>query len=412
MRILHSLYFTWLIALAKYKQRGVSISTNERSSERVDIGPTEIIVISLVFWILLTVINRVRLIKRGGLEVGTMYLTYKTKQLNKLLKKIAEKNPMLWRVIWDIGVATAVGLIILAVYSLTKNISLFLHAPEEAGPVYLLIPGVTIQPKWFPYLLIAVSIAIITHELAHGIAACGEGISVKSAGIVIAFITFGGFVEPDEKKLDRATVFSKLRVVSAGCLANLVVGLMILLLITGFYAPTSGVLITGLTEDGPAYNVGVRQWDVVYAINGTKIRGLSGLDNFMSDVKPHNLLVLETSSGTKIVEAEVSPVNISRGIMGVACVDYYPLRFGLLNPSSSYHLYLTLDWSFFIIMNLSIFNMLPLYPLDGDAYVFSVFKAYMKGGSKAARVIISVVCLALLALNVGLTFMRYGLTPL
>ena len=387
-------------------------SAKERDGGRVDIGPTEIIVASLVFWILLTVINRLHPIKKGGLEVGTMYLTYKTKQLNKLIKKITEKNPRLWRVMWNIGVATAVGLMILAVYSLTKNISLFLLVPEEAGPVYLLIPGVTIQPKWFPYLLIAISVAIMTHELAHGIAASVENIPIKSAGIVIAFITFGGFVEPDEKELDRAAVSSKLRVVSAGCLANLIVGLLILLLIMGLYAPASGVLITGLTEDGPAYNSGVRQWDVVSAINGTEISGLSGLDTFMSDVKPHNTLVLETSSGTKIIEADVSPVNSSKGIMGVRCVDYYPPKLGLLAPSTSYHLYLTLDWSFFLIINLSIFNMLPLYPLDGDAYVFSLLKTYMKRGAKAARVILSVLCLALLALNVGLTFMRYGLTPI
>jgi len=239
-----------------------------------------------------------------------------------------------------------------------------------------------------------------------------ENITIKSAGIVIAFITFGGFVEPDEKELDRAATFSKLRVVSAGCLANLVVGLLILLLITGFYAPASGVLITGLTEGGPAYNAGVRQWDVLYAINGTEINGLGGLNNFMSDVKPHDTLILETSSGTKIVEADVSPVNSSRGIMGVRCFNYYPPKLGLISPSSSYHLYLTLDWSFFIIINLSIFNMLPLYPLDGDAYVFSILKAYMKRGAKAARVILSVFSLALLALNIGLTFMQYGLTPI
>ena len=374
--------------------------------------PTEIILVSLLFWILLTVINRLHPIKKRGLEVGIMYLTYKTKLLNKLIERIADKNPRLWRVAWNIGVATALGLMVLAIYSLTRNISLFLYAPEEAGPVSLLIPGVTIQLRWFPYLLIAVSVAIITHELAHGISACVENIPIKSAGIIIAFITFGGFVEPDEKRLDRADIYSKLRVISAGCLSNLAVGLLIPLLVMGLYAPASGVLIIDLTEGGPAYNAGVKQWDVVYAINGTEMSGLSGLDNFMSNVKPNDTLVVETSSGNKIIEAEASPVNSSRGIMGVRCFDYYPPRLGLLDPSISYHLYLTLDWSFFIIINISIFNMLPLYPLDGDAYVFSVLKAYMKRGAKAARIVLSAVCLALLALNVGLTLIRYGLTPI
>jgi len=378
----------------------------------VNMEPTEIVLASLLFWILLTVINRLHPIKKRGLEVGIMYLTYKTKLLNKLIERMADKNPRLWRVAWNIGVATALGLMVLAIYSLTRNISLFLYAPEEAGPVSLLIPGVTIQLRWFPYLLIAISVAIITHELAHGISACVENIPIKSAGIIVAFITFGGFVEPNEKELNRADIYSKLRVISAGCLSNLAVGLLIPLLIMGLYASASGVLIVDLTKGGPAYNAGVKQWDVVYAINGTEMSGLSGLDNFMSNVKPNDTLVMETSSGTKIIEAEANPVNSSRGIMGVRCFDYYPPRLGLLDPSISYHLYLTLDWSFFIIINLSIFNMLPLYPLDGDAYVFSVLKAYTKRGAKAIRVVLSAVCLALLALNVGLTLIRYGLTPI
>lgn len=378
----------------------------------MDLGATEIIIASLVFWAMLTVINRLRPIKRGGIEVGTMYLTYKTKRLNELIRRIAEMNPRLWRVTWDIGIATAVGLMALAVYSLVRNLSLFLSAPEEAGPVYLIIPGVTVRLRWFPYLLIAIAISILTHELAHGIAASVENIPIKSSGIFIAFITFGGFVEPDEKGLNEAPLASKLRVVSAGCLANLIVGLVVMLLMAGLYEPASGVLISGLTEGGAAYDAGLRRWDVIYAINGTEISDVSCLDEFMSNVRPRDLLIVKTSSGTKIVEAEASPLNSSRGIMGVRCVDYYPLRLGLLSPSASYNLYLTLDWSFFLIINLSIFNMLPLYPLDGDAYVSSILKACMRKGSKAARIILSAASLALLALNVGLTFMRYGLTPI
>ena len=378
----------------------------------MDLGATEIIIASLVFWAMLTVINRLRPIKRGGIEVGTMYLTYKTKRLNEFIRRIAEMNPRLWRVTWDIGIATAVGLMALAVYSLVRNLSLFLSAPEEAGPVYLIIPGVTVRLRWFPYLLIAIAISILTHELAHGIAASVENIPIKSSGIFLAFITFGGFVEPDEKRLNEAPLASKLRVVSAGCLANLIVGLVVMLLMAGLYEPASGVLISGLTEGGAAYDAGLRRWDVIYAINGTEISDVSCLDEFMSNVRPRDLLIVKTSSGTKIVEAEASPLNSSRGIMGVRCVDYYPLRLGLLSPSASYNLYLTLDWSFFLIINLSIFNMLPLYPLDGDAYVSSILKACMRKGSKAARIILSAASLALLALNVGLTFMRYGLTPI
>jgi membrane-associated protease RseP (regulator of RpoE activity) len=68
------------------------------------------------------------------------------------------------------------------------------------------------------------------------------------------------------------------------------------------------------------------------------------------------------------------------------------------------------DWVLLVLVNVSTFNMLPLYPLDGDAYVWSIIERHSVRAAKIVRIVLSVVCLSILASNVGLTFMRYGLT--
>jgi Zn-dependent protease len=51
---------------------------------------------------------------------------------------------------------------------------------------------------------------------------------VKSAALLVAVVTFGGAVEPDEESLGRAGLMSKLRVYAAGSLMNLVTGLLVI----------------------------------------------------------------------------------------------------------------------------------------------------------------------------------------
>ena len=52
--------------------------------------------------------------------------------------------------------------------------------------------------------MLAAGVVILTHELSHGIQCVIEGVRVKSAAIMVAVITFGGAVEPDEEEMNKA----------------------------------------------------------------------------------------------------------------------------------------------------------------------------------------------------------------
>ncbi len=379
----------------------------------VNLQPLDILCLLLLAWTALYLLCRHLPLKRLGLEINPLYLTYKTGRFNDFLKKTAARNPQFWKVVSNIGIALAVGEMISALYLLGNNLFNFLYAPQRAGPVFPALPGITISLQWFPYFLIAAGLAITAHEVAHGVVASLEGIAVKSAGIFIAPITFGGFVEPVEEEFERSRLVARLRMLSAGSLANLGLGLLVTLIATGLFVPNSGVLVMAVGTDGPAYGAGIRPWEVIYGINGTSIGNLVDLAVFMDRVKPGDFLVVETTSGARGFRTEANPENTSRGVMGVYnLIDYFGLRVEGVSPQFTYQINLALYWISLIMTSLAIFNMLPLFPLDGEAYVHSLLKEKVKKNLKAVRIALNGVCFCLLAFNVALTFLKYGLTPI
>lgn len=373
------------------------------------------VVLSALFgvFMVLYVVSRFVHLEKYGLEVTPIYLLYKTERFNGFLSRIAEKNQRLWKAIANIGIALAIAEMALAIYFLANNLQNFLYAPREAGPVVPILPGITISFQWFPYVLIAIGLAITIHEAAHGILAFSENIPVKSSGLILAPITFGGFVEPDEEVFNKSPLIPKLRVLAVGSLTNMAVGLLTLLLLLGLFVPFSGVLVTAVPENSPAYAAGVRPWEVILSINGHSIRGVEELRLFMVAIRPGATLSVETSRGVRSITTAASPVNRTQAILGVQGLFTYSLmRVGEVNPWLSHNLYMTLYWVSLLMTNVAVFNMLPLFPFDGEAYVYQLLKARVKKGLTASRIAINLLSLFLLVSNVGLSLIRYGLAPL
>jgi len=83
---------------------------------------------------------------------------------------------------------------------------------------------------------------------------------------------------------------------------------------------------------------------------------------------------------------------------------------GEINTQFSSHLYTMLSWVSLLMINLAIFNMMPLFPLDGENFIYALLKERLKRGFKGARILINSIFLALIVLNIGLSFIKYGLT--
>ena len=91
-------------------------------------------------------------------------------------------------------------------------------------------------PLYFTYFLVALAIVAVSHEFAHGVFARLHKIKVKTTGLAFFGPFFGAFVEPDEKQMQKAKKFPQLSVLAAGVFANLVMALIFILLLWGFFA--------------------------------------------------------------------------------------------------------------------------------------------------------------------------------
>ena len=200
----------------------------------MDISGTATLALVLVAWLVFYLAaKRLRLDKRGWV-LEPYYALYKSTRLNDLVKRIADLSPGFWKVLGNVGVAASVGQVSFLTYILVKNLWSFFYAPEQASPVQPLIPGVTISVDSMPWFLLGAGVIILTHELGHGIMCYVEGVKVKSTAVMLAVITFGGAVEPDEASMEQASVMSKMRIYSIGSLINLVTGLLTVPLFIAF----------------------------------------------------------------------------------------------------------------------------------------------------------------------------------
>jgi Zn-dependent protease len=180
----------------------------------------------VVAWFLFYFLAKQMKLDEKGWDVQPYYALYKSTKLNDLIKRIAELNPGFWRVLGNIGIAASVGQATFLTYILSRNLWNFVFRPEQASPVQPLIPGVTISVNSLPWFLLGAGVIILTHEIGHGLMCVVEGIPVKSSALMLAVVTFGGAVEPDEEGMERASVMSRMRVFAIGSMINLLTGLL------------------------------------------------------------------------------------------------------------------------------------------------------------------------------------------
>lgn len=269
----------------------------------------------LIAWVIFYMAANILKLQRFGLEMHPLYALYKSTKLNAFLERLGHSSPRLWRVIGDMGVVTTIGEVVFMTYILFLNLYRFVFVPERASPVVPLIPGVTIRTESLPWFLAAAGFVILVHELSHGVQCVIEDVKIRSSAVLLAIITFGGAVEPDEESMEAANGMSQMRIFASGSFTNLVTGLLLI---------------------------------VIFSFFGGSLP--DALSTFM-------------------------------------------------------------QWLYFLSVNLALVNMLPIYPLDGGQ-MMKTFVASMRGKGVILQRVAMYGFLALVASNLVLSLIRFGLIPI
>jgi len=367
----------------------------------------------LAVWVVIYALAVLLKADKHGIIAKPYYLMLKTVVFNSWIERIGSRFRRGWLAFFDIGAAMGIGLLVFVIYSFINNaVGLFRHS-SSAGPTLLIIPlpGLTIGWDIFPYILLAIAVLLIPHELAHGIASVLDKVPLKSSGVFMAIFLPGGFVEIDEENLAKRKARTKLRVFAAGSFTNVATWALVLLLLVALFQPSpTGVLVTGFTSGSPAQAQGMPQWSIITQVNNNTTPDVQHLGTYLASLAPGAIVTVHLSnpSQTLTVTTGKSDSNATRAILGVQTANYVPLRYQFLPVTSTYLLLTAFSWMQLILLGVALVNMLPLFPFDGDRYLDTLLGVLGLKNTKNVRTVASVISLGLLGSNIILSYILFG----
>ncbi len=374
-----------------------------------------------IFWIFLYLISKQFGLSKYGIIVAPFILIIKTTKLNKAIEKISLKYQKEFTLLFKIGTYLYYILLIISLTGLSINIihHFFFSKSESVGLVPL-IPGITLSLKRFVYFIFPLSIALLAHEIAHGIAAINEKISVKGIGIFIFLIMLiAAFVELDQGELEKSDKNSRKRVYAAGITANILLATLFVPLIgvnniftSQFYEQGDGILVVGVRTDSPAEKAGIKEGIVIIGILITKnnsyiqtptVEKLVFVMNSLENGEIIIILTLEQQNYT-LVTPPSTPVknSIDGGRFGLLLFQYMKPKYSFLSPKLPYiiqeEIFLTINLN----LVLALINVLPIIVFDGGKFLYLVAEG--SPNRKKLFNLLQLLSLVLIVLNVFISF--------
>jgi membrane-associated protease RseP (regulator of RpoE activity) len=412
--------------------------------------------------------------KRFQSYFGVLYLI-RTRRFAATMDRLGSariSKPVGWILLYIMPIAAAFGFYLflseLGVL-LNPNVgSTAANYVRSLGPLAILgLPGIN------PYLpivdgWIALIVAMVIHEGAHGIVARSLGLPVKAAGLMLfLFVPIGAFVDVDESAMKEAKASHSGRVLAAGAGINFVVGLVCLLLLIGTVSlmrpPVPHGIGVIVVDKSPLNSAGIRTYDYIIAANGKPLNSVADI-GASSWYKINNTVTLtvwrggttfdrNVTIGTQRFENTSSHQNFTRPFLGInlgspssqgvpslsglassysgaitsrpfvyICIPTLPVCQSLVPFSDTMAGFYTssfgpalvplanlLYWMFFLNFNLAVFNAIPIYPLDGGQAFSVAVRALGKGKLSDVGVlrITSIATFAVLALIVSVLAIPY-----
>lgn len=217
--------------------------------------------------------------KKLGLEIWGPAIKINTRMGLRLMDRLAVYHRF-WRAFGVFSQIVSLGLMAIMVVLMVLSV---VNLPNALGSsrfgleYALAIPGLNpIMPFW--YTLLAFIVALVCHELAHGLQARTNGMEVVHTGLLYGVVPLGAFVEPKEEDVRKAARRPRNDLYAAGITTNFVIAAVSFLVF-------STVLLGGVSspyED----NAGVyANQDADGIPAGAMITSVDGIDFVYSDIE-------------------------------------------------------------------------------------------------------------------------------
>ena len=396
--------------------------------------------------------------KQGRVEFSFPLLIVRIKTFTRVYDRLGASGAsrlVSWAAIVGMPVVAGFGL-----FFIFNSLLILLTSPaarevgRELGPqAYVLLPGIN------PYLPIvygwlAIVVAIMVHEGAHGVIARSLGFRVKSSGLVFLLVVpVGAFVDVDEEQLAKAKLKNSVRVFAAGPGANIVVAvvciLAVLIITSGLPPVVDGLYVFDVMEDMPAEDAGLLLGDVIISVDDKVVTSFEDFEAVLEDKNPNDIVWITVARGEMWRDQFSTSAKLTeyegRAFLGVSVgellteqrlrtyqklatetlfIHFIPptLASGLVPFSAALNGFYThtlgmnwhilaniFFWLWFVNVNIAIFNALPIYPLDGGRAFKSVLKSILgrRAGEKAVSRLTYVVTVILVSVIVMIVVLPF-----
>ncbi len=294
----------------------------------------------LAYWVIVTLLDRYGILKRYNISTYGPVLLIRTVRGEELLKRLSTRRRF-WRAYANIGTCLMlISMLFMVILVLHGAFTTFVVKPEPTElnepRNWLLIPGLN---SFIPMCAwIGFVVAMIVHELSHGILSVVERIRVKSMGLLFMIVPIGAFTEPDTEQLfgiskskgavtedKREKVASpreRARILSAGVMGNFVVALLALaLFFTILYSvqplSESVLYVYGVANDSPAAEYGIEPHSFIIGMDGGGAPSLEALNSRLK--KGVSLTILDRDGNEREIAVRggayegVTVVMVERG---------------------------------------------------------------------------------------------------
>lgn len=257
----------------------------------------------LLYWLLVRYLDRRGILNKYNITAHGPVLMIRTQKGQEFLDRLAVHKKF-WRLFANAGLpAMLIGMLVMFLLILFIDYSIITSLQAQTVPYpgkfneprnIFLIPGIN---EFIPFTwgIIALIITLVVHEFAHAILCKVEGIRVKSMGLLVAILPIGGFAEPDEEQLlgkqsdtdeeneagltpkepkKLATRNERVRVLTAGVMANFVTAFIAFILffsLLGSLSPVGDVTVVQTVPGYPAEEAGVKPNMIITGINGKQV---------------------------------------------------------------------------------------------------------------------------------------------